>query len=85
MNYRVWNRGAVIAGAIAAAAAGVMAFRDWSLNPSGVFRGPAGTAWPAVWETWLSWFFPLLALAAMVVMPIVFWRARRSRNSERVT
>ena len=48
--------------AVAAAALGaaVPTLMDWLENPSGIFHSPAGTNWQFVFDTWWSWFWPLV-------------------------
>lgn len=62
--------------AVALLAASTMSFLDWRLNPGGLFRGESGTTWPVVWETWVSWFVPVLLLAGAVSLPVLFWSSR---------
>jgi hypothetical protein len=61
---------------VALLAASTMSFLDWRLNPGGIFRGGDGTIWPVVWETWISWFVPMLPLAGAVALPVLLWSSR---------
>lgn len=65
-----------IAAVLAALTSGIATFLDWRTNPSGIFHGAAGTYWSVVWETWVSWFGPVLLLAAAVLVPVLLWRHR---------
>ena len=50
---------------IAAAVATAVSAHDWHVNPEDLFHTAAGTNWPVVWETWISWFEPVfLAITA---------------------
>ena len=55
----------------------VMTFRDWQLNPGGVFRTESGTHWQVVVETAWSWFWPGTLLVLLLVTPVVIYRNRR--------
>lgn len=68
--------GGAVAVLFASVVASLATFRDWRLNPGGLFRGPAATHWSVVAETWVSWFGPTLLLACAVLVPIVLWRVR---------
>jgi len=65
-----------LAAAVALLAASTMSYLDWRLNPGGIFRCEDGTSWTVVWETWVSWFVPVLLLAAAVALPAALWSAR---------
>lgn len=64
-------------GLVAFLVAAVMTFIDWRLNPGGIFRGPAGTDWQIVWDTWISWFLPVLPAAALLALVILGVVSRR--------
>ena len=51
--------GILIAGILAAIPTGL----DWYGNASGLFRSDSGTSWSVVFETWISWFWPLALVA----------------------
>lgn len=67
---------------IALMAASIMTYQDWRLNPGGIFFSEEnGTQWPFVWETWISWFLPVFALATgicLVILLLASWFKRRS-------
>jgi len=53
-----------------------MTWRDWRLNPGGLFRGPSGTHWGIVLETAWSWFWPgALAVFVGALLIAALWRA----------
>ena len=50
---------------VAIAIASIATWIDWSKNPGGIFHDSAGTSWTIVLETAISWFFPVLLVAAI--------------------
>ena len=64
----------------------IITYQDWSLNPSGIFYSEeSGTNWAFVWDTFFSWFWPLLpvlVIVSLVVMLFSLWiRRRRDKAS----
>ena len=49
----------------------------WYNNPGGVFRSDSGTNWGIVFETWLSWFWPVSLLAIPVALLVHAWVSNR--------
>lgn len=54
---------------------------DWRENPGEIFRSTEGTQWMIVWETWVSWFLPGLAVGAVAVC---LWMVGRNQYQKRV-
>lgn len=80
MPKRKWILGFLISLGLSLLISVVMTYQDWSFNPNGIFHNPAsGTHWPFVWETFFSWFFPLLVILAAVVSMVllILYRIRR--------
>ena len=50
----------------------VVTYWDWFANPGGIFHSSAGTNWPFVAETALSWFLPTWALVSAAAV-VVHW------------
>lgn len=50
----------------------VMTFADWRMNPGGIFYSDAGTNWPIVWETAVSWFVPTIPAAVILSVAVLF-------------
>lgn len=73
---RLWIGAISAALLVSATVAGIATYLDWRLNPDGIFQGADGTDWAVVWETWISWFAPVLLLAAIVLA--LAWYARRA-------
>lgn len=61
------------------AAAALMTFLDWRLNPSGIFRSAEGTHWSIVLKTGMSWFLPVFLLVGVVALLVTKSARRRSR------
>lgn len=70
---------------LTAAAAGMVAalyvaafatFRDWNLNPGGLFHNADSTNWAIVAETALSWFVPVFVIAVSGTALILFFVRR---------
>lgn len=59
---------------------GLMTWLDWRVNPNGLFHGPAGTNWPVVGETMLSWLWPLMLLGAALLLPLWLWQRYTGRR-----
>lgn len=62
---------------IAFAVALVPTLIDWHNNPGGVFRGPDGTHWGAVFETVWTWFWPVFLVLVPITVSIHAWLAHR--------
>ena len=78
INGSVPGRALIIGALLAILLAAIPAALDWYNNPAQLFRGPTGTDWAIVWETFWSWLWPL-ALAtvpgAVVVSYLRRWMA----------
>jgi len=76
-NYRIaLFTGVGISGLIA----GTMALWNWLENPGGIFQSADGTNWSFVWETFLSWFLPLLLLLLPIFLLTAYLRTRSISN-----
>ena len=75
IHWWLWPGAAAV---VATAVATTMTYLDWRLNPGGIFHGPEGTNAAIVRATWLSWFLPLSALCAAVVLGVLPARERRA-------
>ncbi len=42
--------------------------REWIENPGGIFHGVDGTRWKFVFDTAISWFWPVLLLTVFVAL-----------------
>ena len=52
--------------------ASVVTILDWHTNPGGIFHNDSGTDWTIVWETWVSWFGPLIIATTAFVALVLF-------------
>lgn len=74
---RALRNGLLASAGVAALVASLASARDWFINPTGIFHGPAGTDWAIVAETWWSWFLPTSGGVAVLLLPLMLWLARR--------
>ena len=44
---------------MATVVAGIFTYHDWQLNPGGIFYSNQETHWKYVWETFISWWWPV--------------------------
>ena len=72
-----FRRGLLIGAAAGIVLAAGFTFADWLSNPGGIFRGDNGTRWGIVWETFLSWFWPLLLFCLGVAFAFSWFRSRK--------
>ena len=82
---KVWLRqsvgyGLLIGSCTGLVAAAWMTWRDWRLNPGGLFHSPPGTHWGTVLETAWSWFWPIALLAFVAALVVAMLRRAMSRN-----
>ena len=58
---------------------------EWVDNPGGIFRSDAGTHWPFVADTAISWFVPTLVYVSVLVSALqLAWHvAARYRGKRR--
>lgn len=69
---------ALLAGAFAAVlVSSVSAFLDWRRNPDGIFHDKRGTAWSVVFDTAVSWAWPVFGVVTLVAVPVFIWVERR--------
>jgi len=57
-----------------------MTLWDWLENPGAVFRGPDGTDWEVVLQTFTSWLIPTFvfgAVAALLCHRVASWVRER--------
>ena len=76
MRPKHWITGLALGAAMACLVAAAMTFADWQINPAGIFRGPDGTNWGIVWDTWISWFLPVFPIVAAVALVVVWYTSR---------
>ena len=69
---RVWLRSTAAAIAAGVLVASVMSYRDWRLNPGDVFRGPDGTDWGVVWDTFASWMWPVALAVGVATVTVLY-------------
>jgi len=74
---RYWVRALAIGADGAALLAAVMTYRDWRLNPGGIFHDAQGTHWRIVGETALTWFAPAWVVLSAAALVVFWWIARR--------
>ncbi len=72
MKSSSWLLGAGTGFGVGFAVAATMTFLDWRLNPGGIFHDEMGTHWKVVWDTAISWFLPVAAIATVTVW-VVLW------------
>ena len=59
--------GASIGIIIGLVVASAMTYQDWCFNPGGIFYSESqGTQWSFIWETWISWFWPVTLSWAII-------------------
>ena len=63
MKRKSWLLGAGIGFGAGLIVAATMTFLDWRLNPGSIFHDGTGTHWNMVWDTAISWFLPVAAIA----------------------
>lgn len=79
MQKKDWLHSLAIGSITALIVAGTMTFRDWRLNPGGLFRDELGTQWDVVAETAASWFFPVATFVSVVAVLVFFSLFRSGR------
>lgn len=55
----------------------LMTLADWRINPSGLFHSQNGTNWGVVYETAISWFFPVALTGFVVAGALHYWLSNR--------
>ena len=85
MKLKHWLYGILVGVLASALISGIMAYENWRLNPSGIFYNEeSGTNWAFVWDTFFSWFWPLLpvlVIMSLLVMMLSVWIKRRKNTS----
>ena len=76
----IWPKAALHGALLAVVVAAAVTLYDWWLNPGGVFHDASGTSWPAVRETFISWFLPLLPLGWAIAAGVHLLVRRRARG-----
>jgi hypothetical protein len=55
---------------------------NWYDNFGGIFRSDSGTDWSIVFETWFSWFWPVVIISVPVALLLHAWISnRRAANA----
>lgn len=80
LNPKSWIVGLLFGAALGLAVAAVMAYLDWRLNPSGIYRDETGTHWDFVFETAWSWFLPVALIASAGAIVVHSWISRAFRK-----
>jgi len=76
---RVWRIG-LLCLLVVSLVSTYFAYDSWKVNPGGIFhQADTGTNWGLVWETFFSWFWPLLP-AVLAPALILFWILSRNRK-----
>lgn len=76
-------KGGLVGGLVACVIATIPTFLDWQTNPGGLFRDLNGTRWDIVFETALSWLWPLALLTVPIGAAVGAWVTRRSGREKR--
>lgn len=72
-------RAAIIAGIIMSSLIAFgMTLWNWIENPGSIFHDSSGTNWTFVWDTFLSWFGPLLLLLVPALLLTAYLKYRES-------
>ena len=67
----------VIAGLVVGLVVAVaMTIADWRLNPSAIFHNEHGTDWAVVFETAISWFWPVSLVTFVLAVAVHYWVSR---------
>ncbi|MGH1364441.1 MAG: hypothetical protein ACRBF0_12855 [Calditrichia bacterium] len=76
-NYRI----AILAGVgVSVLISGGMALWNWLENPGSIFQTADGTNWSFIWETFGSWFLPLILLLLPIFLLTAYLRTRSISN-----
>lgn len=67
-----WEKGLAIGFIVSFTVSSILTYLDWQTNPSGIFHSPQGTDCNIVWETLISWLWPLLVLTIPLFMLVGF-------------
>ncbi len=78
MSQKYWVYAVLLGTTVGFIVASVISFLDWQLNPSGIFHSDLGANWQFVWDTWISWFIPILLVGSAVSVPVLFWLSKRN-------
>jgi len=52
--------------------ASLMALWNWIENPGSIYHDSSGTNWSFIWDTFFSWFWPLLLLLLPVSLLVAY-------------
>ena len=80
IDIKTWLLGATFGALVALSVAVPPTFLDWSLNPGGLFRSDSGTNWDAVFETLLSWFWPIFIVATTILTLFFTWLTKKKSS-----
>jgi len=80
MNIRSWLLGGIVGSLVGLIIAVGMTFVDWRLNPAGIFHSEEGTDWDIVFETALSWFWPVALIVLVLTVIMHSWISRERKS-----
>ena len=90
MTSRFWLFGILTGAAVATAIALIVTIWEWVENPGGIFHNAEGTNWHFVYDTAVSWFFPIFGWVTVIAALIhlawsrlrTVWQHRRARGDD---
>lgn len=84
---KFWLFGLWVGFTVATLLMSVFTFWNWLENPGGIFRDEAGTHWPFVFETAISWFLPsfvsLFVVASLMHLALNKFFLNRSTRGQK--
>ena len=90
MTSRFWLFGILTGAAVATAITLIVTIWEWMENPGGIFHNAEGTNWGFVYDTAVSWFFPVFGWVAVTAALVhltwsrlrIIWQRRRARRDD---
>ena len=79
MNIRSWLLGGIVGSFVGLMVAVGMTFVGWRQNPAGLFHSDQDTHWDIVFETALSWFWPIAIIVLVLTVVAHSWIMRGRR------
>jgi hypothetical protein len=80
VSIRSWLLGGVVGSTVGLIVAAGFTFADWRLNPAGIFHNDEGTDWEIVFETALSWFWPVALIVLILTVILHLWISRQGKE-----
>ena len=72
MTKKLWFSGLLI-GILAGSMVGVFfTLYDWNLNPGNIFQNEQGIHWDVMWDTFISWCWPIALIATPFSWGLLF-------------